>query len=125
MSGARCSGSSGPPRERPAARPRGRTTTTACAKPLGEYLRSHGCDVLEATNGLEALLQVKRQRPAAVVLDLNMPRLGGIEALKRMRAFDPAMVVMIVTSVTDDRELRPAIRGARRAEAAALEAFSS
>ena len=41
-----------------------------------EYLRSHGVEVIEATNGLEALLYFKRSRPAAVVLDLQMPRLG-------------------------------------------------
>ena len=48
---------------------------------LGEYLRSEGFEVLEAENGLEALVHVKRARPRAVVLDLMMPRLGGLEAL--------------------------------------------
>jgi two-component system, sensor histidine kinase and response regulator len=67
-----------------------------------EYLRSHGRDVLEATNGLEALLQVKRQRPAAVVLDLNMPRLGGIDTLKRIHAFDPTIRVVVASANVDD-----------------------
>jgi DNA-binding response OmpR family regulator len=52
---------------------------------LAEHLQTHGWEVLGAANGLEALLHVKRQHPAAVVLDLNMPRLGGIDALKRSR----------------------------------------
>src|SRR2546422_10548599 len=55
---------------------------------VGELLRSEGFDVVEAADGLEALLQVKRTRPAGVVLDLVMPRLGGLEAIKRIRAFD-------------------------------------
>jgi len=62
-----------------------------------EYLRSHGVEVIEATNGLEALLYFKRSRPAAVVLDLQMPRLGGLDALKRMVAYDPAVHVAVVT----------------------------
>lgn len=74
-----------------------RATLAAC-------LREEGLDVLEAANGLEALLHVKRARPRAVVLDLQMPRLGGLEALKRIRAFDPEIRVVVVTS-TEDAEL--------------------
>jgi CheY-like chemotaxis protein len=44
---------------------------------LVEYLGGRGFEVIEAANGLETLLQVKRRRPGAVVLDLRMPRLGG------------------------------------------------
>jgi CheY-like chemotaxis protein len=51
---------------------------------LSEYLQSHGCETFRAVNGLEALLHVKHERPSAVVLDLRMPRLGGIDALKRI-----------------------------------------
>lgn len=66
-----------------------------------EYLRLHNFHVLEAGNGLEALLQVKRERPQAVILDLAMPRLGGIDALKRIVKFDPTIAVVIVTGDTD------------------------
>ena len=71
---------------------------------LVEYLREEGFDVREAENGLEALACVKRDRPRAVVLDLMMPRLGGIEALKRIRGFDTAIGVVVVTG-TEDIEL--------------------
>ncbi len=64
---------------------------------LAEYLGHHGWQVFEAVNGLEALLHVKRQRPDAVLLDLRMPRLGGLETLKRIRAFDPAIAVVLVS----------------------------
>lgn len=64
---------------------------------IAEFLQTEGFVVLEAKNGLEALLHVKRARPAAVVLDLMMPRLGGLEALKRIRAFDPVIKVVVVT----------------------------
>jgi DNA-binding NtrC family response regulator len=72
---------------------------------LVEYLRGRGFDVIEAANGLETLLQVKHRRPGAVVLDLRMPRLGGLEALKRIRAFD-AEIRVVVVSATVEPEVR-------------------
>jgi DNA-binding NtrC family response regulator len=69
---------------------------------LAEYLQTHGWETFRAANGLEALLHVKQQRPAAVVLDLNMPRLGGIDALKRIRTFDPTIAVVVVSANADD-----------------------
>jgi CheY-like chemotaxis protein len=75
---------------------------------LTEYLDAHGCETFGAVNGLEALLHVKHQRPSAVVLDLHMPRLGGIEALKRIRAFDPSIIVVIVSATVDDAVRRQA-----------------
>ena len=75
---------------------------------LAEYLQTHGWETFRAANGLEALLHVKQQRPAAVVLDLNMPRLGGIDALKRIRTFDPSIVVVVVSANVDDT-VRPQI----------------
>jgi CheY-like chemotaxis protein len=83
---------------------------------ISEYCALHGFEVLEATNGLEALVQVKRARPSAVVLDLMLPRLGGLDALKRIRAFDPSITVVVVTGA-EDAELH---RRARSLGAAAL-----
>jgi len=78
---------------------------------LAEYLAARGCEVLQAANGLETLLQVKHARPRAIVLDLTMPRLGGIEALKRIRAFDPTIRVVVVTGETDAALHRMALAG--------------
>jgi len=72
---------------------------------LAESLRQERFEVLVATTGLQALLEVKRARPDVVVLDLMMPHLGGLDALKRIRAFDPAIWLLVVTTV-DDPELR-------------------
>jgi CheY-like chemotaxis protein len=66
-----------------------------------EFLGAHGFEVLQAGNGLEALLQVKHKRPHVVLLDLDMPRLGGAETLKRIRAFDAGIKVVVITGVTD------------------------
>lgn len=73
-----------------------------------EHLRTQGFEVAEASNGLEALLRVKRLRPAFVVLDLMMPRLGGVGVLKRIRAFDPSIRVVVVTGIQDEELHRQA-----------------
>ena len=78
---------------------------------IADYLRARGCEVLRAANGLEVLLQVKHARPAAILLDLTMPRLGGIEALKWIHAFDPAVRVIVLTAETDATIHRKALDG--------------
>jgi CheY-like chemotaxis protein len=75
---------------------------------LVESFRLAGFDVLAAANGLEALLSVKRERPDAVVLDLMMPRLGGVEALKRIRSYNPGIRVLVVTGNVDPELQRQA-----------------
>ena len=72
---------------------------------LSGYLQQQGFVVVEASNGLESLVQVKRERPDAVVLDVEMPRLGGLDALKRIRPFDSAINVIFVMG-SDDPQLK-------------------
>src|SRR4051794_2910258 len=57
---------------------------------LVDYVITTESEVLEASNGLEALWIVKHQRPDLVLLDLSMPRLGGLETIRHIRKFDPA-----------------------------------
>jgi DNA-binding response OmpR family regulator len=68
---------------------------------LKEHFTLQGFIVLTAQNGVEACLQVKRWAPSAVILDLFIPRLGGIGALARIRAIEPGLPV-ILTSDTGD-----------------------
>src|SRR6266850_1174462 len=85
---------------------------------LVESFRNAGFDVLEAANGLEALLCVKRDRPDAVVLDLMMPRLGGGEALKRIHAFNPGIRALVVTGAIDSELHRQATLAGSAADGA-------
>lgn len=52
----------------------------------------------EATNGLEALQNIKELKPDLVLLDIEMPHMDGIECLKRMRLMSRVPVI-IVSSV--------------------------
>ena len=58
----------------------------------------------EAGNGAEALTEAARLRPDVVLMDLEMPELDGIEAIRRLRAADPSVQVVVLTAFdTDER----------------------
>jgi len=81
---------------------------------LVDFLNLHGFETLEATNGLEALLQVKHGAPDAILLDVRMPRLGGLDALKRIRAFNGAIVIVVITGAADETIREQALAGGAR-----------
>jgi DNA-binding NarL/FixJ family response regulator len=64
----------------------------------------------EAADGVEALELVERTEPDVALLDLVMPRLGGLEAIRRMREVAPATRVLVLTSFADDDTVLPALR---------------
>jgi DNA-binding NarL/FixJ family response regulator len=55
----------------------------------------------EASDGLEAAEKATKLRPDIVVLDIGMPRLGGIEAAKRIRRDSPGSRIIFVTQEND------------------------
>ncbi len=81
---------------------------------IAEYIGRLGFKVLQAANGLEGLQHVQQSVPRAVILDLRMPRLGGIEALKIIRRINPGVVVIVVSAAVDaDVEREALAQGAR------------
>ena len=64
----------------------------------------------EAGDGHEAVEQATRLVPDVVLMDLVMPRLDGLEAMRVLRASLPAMRVIVLTSFLDDAMLLPALR---------------
>ena len=62
-----------------------------------EYLQECGHEVLQAVNGLEAVRLIEQGRCAAVVLDLVMPRLGGLDAIPRILKLEPSIPIIVVT----------------------------
>jgi len=79
----------------------------------------------EAGNGAEALTEAARLRPDVVLMDLEMPTLDGIEAIRRLRVADPSVQVVVLTAFDTDERIVGAIqagaqgyllKGAPRAE---------
>jgi DNA-binding NarL/FixJ family response regulator len=58
-------------------------------------------EVLEAGSARDAVKLFKEERPDLVILDLNLPGAGGLEALRRFRAEDPATPVLVFSRHAD------------------------
>lgn len=56
-----------------------------------------GFDVTEASSGEEALASIRQHRYDAVLLDMNMPGMGGMAACKEIRSIEPGLPVLMVT----------------------------
>jgi DNA-binding response OmpR family regulator len=67
-------------------------------------LELDGFQVFEATNGLEALEEVRRRLPDLVVMDVMMPELDGFETLRELRSFSSVPVVLL-TVKADERDV--------------------
>ena len=65
---------------------------------LAEHLRGEGYEVEEAEDGLALLALCEARAPDAVLLDLNMPRLDGLGALRRLREMDMQAPVIVLTA---------------------------
>jgi two-component system, NarL family, invasion response regulator UvrY len=58
-------------------------------------------EVLEAANGKEALNAFREQRPALVILDLNLPGMGGLEVIVRLKIADAEARILILSMHAD------------------------
>ena len=67
-----------------------------------------------ATDGEEALGLVEDTDPDVVLMDLNMPRLDGIEATRRLTESHPHLPVVVLTTYTDDERVFAALRAGAR-----------
>ncbi|MEY2880629.1 MAG: hypothetical protein RLZZ15_3009 [Verrucomicrobiota bacterium] len=65
--------------------------------------------VLEASNGQEALEVYKRENPDLVLLDVNMPVMEGLEALRLLKELDPNCVVIMLTSIMTRASIETAL----------------
>ncbi|MBI5380088.1 MAG: response regulator [Nitrospirae bacterium] len=68
---------------------------------LAGILRAQGFDVVMAEDGQAALDQVKAEAPAAIILDLRMPGLDGMETLTEIKAITPHIPVIMLTVYGD------------------------
>jgi NarL family two-component system response regulator LiaR len=64
----------------------------------------------EADDGEEAVREAERLRPDVVLMDLVMPRMDGVVAMREVRERVPRARVVVLTSFLDDERLLPAIR---------------
>ena len=66
---------------------------------LVKLLSNNGYDTVEAENGLEAIARYREAKPDAVLLDITMPEMDGLTALKEIKKVDANALVVMVTAI--------------------------
>ncbi len=68
----------------------------------------------EAADGLEAVRQAVALQPDVVLIDLVMPRLGGIDAVSQIKRQAPDLQILVLTSFADEENVFPGHSGRAR-----------
>jgi two-component system response regulator AtoC len=77
---------------------------------LTEFLTAKNHTVISASNGEEALCKLKEERPHLIFLDVLMPKMNGLDVLKKIREIDKEVGVIMVTAVHEEEIGRQALK---------------
>jgi DNA-binding response OmpR family regulator len=69
---------------------------------LKTFLEDSEHKVFTAYDGVEAVEVAKRERPHVILLDIYLPKMDGIEVLKKIREFDDSIGVIMITAFREE-----------------------
>jgi NarL family two-component system response regulator LiaR len=71
----------------------------------------YGCEVVgEAADGEEAIVKAEKLKPDVILMDLQMPKMGGIEATREIVRRDPQARVLVLTSFNEQARVSMALK---------------
>ena len=80
---------------------------------LTEFLTGEGYDVIQASNGEEALELAEKEEPQVILLDIKMPGIDGIEVCRRLKEEDQTRFIpVIMVTALEDRDVDAFVEGA-------------
>lgn len=79
-----------------------------------KLLTEEGHQVLEAGNGAEAVKIYAEKKPDAVLMDITMPEMDGLTALKEIRKLDPNARIAMVTAMGQQAIILEALKSGAR-----------
>ena len=80
---------------------------------LAEFLTGDGYDVIQASNGEEALELAEKEEPQVILLDVKMPGIDGIEVCRRLKEEDKTRFIpIIMVTALEDRDVDAFVEGA-------------
>lgn len=71
--------------------------------------------VAEGANGADAIAAFERHRPDVTLLDLRMPVMEGVEAVRGIRELDPEARIIVLTTYDNDEDIARALKAGARA----------
>ena len=80
------------------------------AETLADILEDEGCEVILATNGAQALQQAAKHRIDMVLMDVIMPGMSGVDALRALRQVNPQTPVVMMTGYKVEHLMKEAMR---------------
>ncbi|WP_040211179.1 response regulator [Clostridium polynesiense] len=82
---------------------------------IKDILEKNGFEVVgEASNGIKAVEIYKKEKPDVVTMDITMPDMDGIEAVKQIKAFDPSSRIIMCSAMGQQSMVMDAIRAGAR-----------
>lgn len=81
---------------------------------LTKMLSTDGYEVFQAENGLKAVATYKEIRPEIVLMDVTMPEMDGLAALKEIVGFDPKARVIMLTALGQESVVLEAVKSGAR-----------
>ncbi len=76
-----------------------------------DILEKNGYEVIgEANNGIKAVEIYKAEKPDIVTMDITMPEMDGIEAVKQIKAFDPSAKIVMCSAMGQQSMVMDAIK---------------
>lgn len=82
---------------------------------LRKILSAEGHEIIgEGVNGLEACEKFQQLRPDVMTLDITMPEMDGLEALKRIMADDPGARVVMISALGQEKKILEALNSGAR-----------
>lgn len=80
---------------------------------MTEFLTGEGYDVIQASNGEEALELAEKEEPQVILLDVKMPGIDGIEVCRRLKEEDKTRFIpVIMVTALEDRDVDAFVEGA-------------
>ena len=81
---------------------------------LNKILDTEGYEVFQAENGVKAVSTYKEKHPDVVLMDVTMPEMDGLAALKEIVSFDPQAKVVMLTALGQESVVLDAVKSGAR-----------
>lgn len=81
---------------------------------ISKMLQGDGHEIAEAENGARAVAVYKQEKPDLVLMDITMPEMDGLTALKEIRGYDPKAKVVMLTALGQESVVLEAIKSGAR-----------